>query len=131
MILRDGDIAGAQQQLENAGQVVDLRLGHGHIAPIVRPGVIDDVEQQGDFGFEMRLVHADIAQGDFAAAHGAGQQLVQHLGRRVGTIAIGDQVFRFAVILRGDAVFIVGQVMAHHHIGRGVEAFDQQAGLVP
>ena len=127
--LADPGVLGAHDRLQVLAHVADLGRGHRHEAPVVRPGIIEDLDDRLQLLIE--AAHLDRTKADA----GALAQPLEHAPgarrRRRGDIeGVGDQVARLPVALLLDPRAVVARHVAHHQIRRRLEAVDQEAGLV-
>jgi hypothetical protein len=127
--LADPGVLGAHDRLQVLAHVAHLGRGHGHEAPVVRPGVVEDVDDRLQLLIEP--AHLDRPK----AEPGALAQACKHApgaGRRRGGYieGVGDQVAHLTVALLLDPGAVVTRHVAHHQVRRGVEPLDQKSGLV-
>ena len=126
----DADQFGIDDRLQLLAGIGDFGRGQRDIAPIVRPGVVEQVEDDRHFVVEFRLV--DRANADARVLLPRRDQ-PRHDPLCFGPDVdfIGQQVLGLGVACALDPALIRGKVMPHHDHRRLVEARDQQAGLVP
>jgi hypothetical protein len=127
----DGDEHGevrVEEQLHVAGHLLELGLGHGDEAPVVGPGVVEDLHAEAHVALEVPRV--DGAPGDLreagdlvGGAAGAGGDLA-------GGVAPGEDVLELGVARLLDEPPLVGQVVGHQDHRRRVEAVHEAADLL-
>ena len=128
--LGDADQVLVDDRLQFLAGISDLRLGQRHEPPIVRPGVVEQVEDDPRLLGEARLV--DLADADARVALPRGDQAVDLVVLPIGDVDfVGEQVLGLGVARRLDPRLILRPVVRHHRRRRLVEAFDLQPRLVP
>ena len=128
--LGDADQILVNNRLQLLAGVSDLGVGQGDEPPIVRPGVVEDVEDDLGFAVEMRLV--DVAQADPRVFLAILDQAADEWLEFLGDVQFGGvEILGLGVAGGLDPCAIGRAVMGHHHYRRLVEARNQQARLVP
>jgi hypothetical protein len=127
----DGDDQGERRVEEEphvAGHLLEFGLGHGDEAPVVGPGVVEDLHADADVA--LGVPEVDGAPGYLGealdllgGAAGAGGDLA-------GDVAPGEDVLELGVAGLLDEAALVGAVVGHEDHRRGAEAVDEAADLL-
>ncbi len=130
VIFGDADKIFEDDGLELLADMGNFGGREGHEAPVLRPGIVEDFEDEGGFLLEAGLV--DPAGDETAVALGEGDDALDHFGERpIDAQAPAMQILDAGIAARGDEALVIGQMVAHHDGGRLIEALHEQARLVP
>ena len=97
--------------------------------PVIGPCIVEDGDDDVEIAGQVFLVEwpdGDLAGRQRAVTGGADD--ARELGLVV--VVIGDHVLRLGEAVLLDAGGVIGEAMAHHHVGRRIEAIDEEAHLV-
>ena len=108
----------------------DFGLGKRDEAPIVRPGIVEDADN--DLGVAVKMLELDLADADpgvaLARLHDALDQRREGLG---DIDLVSHQRLGQGIAIMLDPALILRLVMPHHHRGRVIVALGQQARFFP
>ena len=129
-IFGDAHQAFEDDRLQLLADIGDFGRGERHETPVIRPGIVENIEDQGGFLVELRLVHRPRHQ--LGVAFGESDDALHHFregladGQRPGV-----QILGAGVAARRHHPFVIGPVVPHHHRGRPFKSLHQQAWLIP
>ncbi|MEJ2668668.1 MAG: hypothetical protein P8Z81_16505 [Deinococcales bacterium] len=129
LVLQEERQVGLDDHLEVVGQIVELRVGATHLAPVLLPGNGVEVLEEPDLALE--LLHVGRPHGDVVALADAVGQALEPVGGAVADVdAPGVQVLDLGVAGALDEARVGWWVLRHHDERHGVVGVDLEARAV-
>ena len=113
---------------EIAGELVDFVFADGNVAPVVLPGVVENIDGDADVASEVLALH--FADGDVTESEDAFAGFERSFAEVADGVAPGDKVFDWGEAGGVEVVVVVGPPVRHADHGWGVESVNQGAGFL-
>ncbi len=118
------------QRFHLLADIGDFGIGEGHEPPVLRPGIVKDIEDDRCIAIEMRELH--LADGDPRLALPRLDDALYDRWKFAGnTNFICQQRFGMRVIERLHPSFVIRRIVPHHYCGRMIVSPHQQTGFLP